>query len=140
MSLPPGGLSHITFIVRDLDKMEEILIKVLDAVKVYDSGEDTFSLSKERFFDIGGVWVAVMQGESLTSRSYNHVAFQFDKALYDEKLAVIHSLGLEVKEGRPRVDGEGCSIYFYDHDDHLLELHAGSLEERLKRYGVSKRQ
>ena len=44
------GLSHITFIVSDLDKMEVILMKVLDAKKIYDSGDRTYSLSKERFF------------------------------------------------------------------------------------------
>ena len=41
----------MTFIVSDLDKMEELLTKVLDAEKIYDSGDKTFSLSKERFFD-----------------------------------------------------------------------------------------
>lgn len=59
------GLSHITFIVSDLDKMEVILMKVLDAKKIYDSGDRTYSLSKERFFNIGGIWVATMEGEPL---------------------------------------------------------------------------
>ena len=27
-----------------------------------------------------------------------------------------------VREGRARVDGEGCSIYFHDYDNHLFEL------------------
>lgn len=129
-----GGLSHITFIVRDLDRMEEILTKVLDARKVYDSGEKTFSLSPERFFDVGGVWVAVMQGDSLPERSYNHVAFKMGPDEYDDRLARIRALGLEVREGRARVAGEGHSIYFYDHDNHLFELHSGTLEDRLRRY------
>ena len=129
-----GGLSHITFIVRDLDKMEEILVKVLDAQKVYDSGDATFSLSPERFFDIGGVWVAIMQGDPLPDRSYNHVAFKMGADEYDAKLAAIQALGLEVREGRSRVEGEGHSIYFHDHDNHLFELHSGTLAERLERY------
>ena len=129
-----GGLSHITFITRDLDRMEEILTKVLGARKIYDSGEKTFSLSRERFFDIGGVWVAVMQGESLPERSYNHVAFQMGPDEYDDRLARIRALGLEVREGRARVAGEGQSIYFYDDDNHLFELHSGTLEQRLRRY------
>nr|EHU9844980.1 FosX/FosE/FosI family fosfomycin resistance thiol transferase [Listeria monocytogenes] len=44
------------------------------------------------------------------------------------------SLGVEIKPERPRVQGEGSSIYFYDFDNHLFELHTGTLEERLKRY------
>jgi len=128
------GLSHMTFIVSDLDKMEEMLTSVLDAKKIYDSGEKTFSLSKERFFDIGGVWVATMEGEPLAEKTYNHVAFKMAADEYDDKLQRIQALGLEVREGRSRVDGEGHSIYFYDHDNHMFELHSGSLDERLRRY------
>lgn len=47
------GLSHMTFIVSNLDRTQEILEKVFGAQKVYDSGDDTFSLSKERFFLVG---------------------------------------------------------------------------------------
>jgi hypothetical protein len=34
-------------------------MQVLGAVKIYDSGSGTFLLSKERFFDLGGVWGGV---------------------------------------------------------------------------------
>jgi catechol 2,3-dioxygenase-like lactoylglutathione lyase family enzyme len=136
------GLSHITFIVRDLDRMETILSTVLDARKVYDSGDDTFSLSRERFFlagaDDNAVWIATMEGEPLPSRTYNHVAFKIDDADYDARLARVASLGLEMREGRSRVPGEGRSIYFYDDDNHMFELHTGTLEERLKRYAQGK--
>lgn len=128
------GLSHITFIVRDLDKMEEVLTQVLDAKKIYDSCEKTFSISKERFFDVGGVWIATMEGDPLVEKTYNHVAFKMSSDQHNEKLRLIRSLGLEVREGRSRVEGEGHSIYFYDYDNHLLELHSGTLEERLDRY------
>jgi fosfomycin resistance protein FosX len=62
-SVAPSGLSHMTFIVADLDAMEEILIGVLGARKVYDSGAETFSLSEERFFLLGEdeIWIATMK-------------------------------------------------------------------------------
>ena len=128
------GLSHITFIVSDLDKMEVISMKVLDAKKIYDSGDRTYSLSKERFFNIGGIWVATMEGEPLRDKTYNHVAFKMAVEDYDNKLQRIQALGLEVREGRSRVDGEGRSIYFYDFDNHMFELHSGTLQERLRCY------
>jgi fosfomycin resistance protein FosX len=128
------GLSHMTFIVRDLDRMESLLTMVLGARKVYDSGSKTFSLAKERFFLVGGLWIAVMEGEPLPIRTYNHIAFKIDDADYDSYLARIRSLGLELREGRSRVEGEGRSIYFYDHDNHMFELHTGTLEQRLARY------
>ncbi len=127
-------LSHITFVCADPDRMEEVLIKVLKARKIYDSGAGGYSLSPERFYDIGGVWVAVMQGAALTERSYNHVAFWVDEEELEERLAEIAALGLEVLPGRKRVAGEGQSIYFYGPDGHLIELHSGTLADRLARY------
>ena len=136
------GLSHITFIVRDLDRMEEILVSVFGARKIYDSGDNTFSVSRERFFLAGEepvpVWLAIMEGESLPTRTYNHVAFKISEADYPACLERVQALGLEVREGRSRVAGEGWSIYFHDHDNHLFELHTGTLEERLKRYAQEK--
>lgn len=138
------GLSHITFVVRDLDRMEMILTRVLGARRVYDSGEVVFSLSPERFLLVGGpagnpeapspIWIAIMQGEGLPVRSYNHVAFKIEEVDYEASLAVIRDLGLDLRESRSRIDGEGRSIYFHDEDNHLFELHTGTLSERLARY------
>lgn len=124
----------MTFIVSDLDKTEIFLTTVLDAKKVYDSGENTFSISEERFFLIGDLWIGTMVGEALPSKTYNHVAFKIDNADYDKYLNRIKTLGLELREGRSRVEGEGQSIYFYDYDNHMFELHTGTLDERLERY------
>lgn len=131
-----SGLSHMTFIVSDLDRMEAILTGVLGARKVYDSGDETFSVSRERFFLAGDddLWIATMEGEALPARTYNHVAFKIDEADYDACLERINALGLDVKESRQRVEGEGRSIYFYDDDNHMFELHTGTLDERLERY------
>lgn len=134
------GLSHITFMVRDMDRMEALLTSVIGARKVYDSADETFSVSRERFFLAGreDLWIAVMEGEPLPSRSYNHVAFKIEPNDYDRCVAGIRALGLETEESRPRVEGEGRSIYFYDHDNHLFELHTGTLAERLARYGQAR--
>jgi len=128
------AISHITFIVSDLEKMEQLLVSVLDAQKIYDSHEKTFSLSAEKFFLVGGHWIAIMQGDALPEKSYNHVAFKIAESDYQDYLQRIETLGLEVREDRQRVQGEGSSIYFYDYDNHLFELHTGTLQTRLKRY------
>lgn len=46
----------------------------------------------------------------------------------------LRELGVEIKAPRPRVEGEGLSLYFYGYDNNLFELHAGTLEQRLARY------
>ena len=128
------GLSHITFIVRDLDKMTNFLTSIFDAREVYSSGDRKFSLSREKFFLINNIWVAVIEGEALPEKTYNHVAFKIAEKDFDKYAERIRALGIELQEGRSRVPGEGRSLYFYDYDNHLFELHTGTLEQRLERY------
>lgn len=130
------GLSHMTFITRNLDAMERVLVTVLDAEKVYDSGSTTHSIATERFYLIGHLWIAVMEGEALSQRTYNHVAFKIADDDYDMYVRRVISAGLNVEEGRARTEGEGRSIYFYDHDNHLFELHTGTLNARLAHYAA----
>ncbi|MFN6540516.1 MAG: FosX/FosE/FosI family fosfomycin resistance hydrolase [Nostoc sp. EkiNYC01] len=127
-------ISHITFIVRDLEKMKKFLTFIFDAQEVYSSGERTFSISKEKFFLINDLWIAIMDGEPLSEKTYNHLAFKITEQDYELYAARLKSLGVEVNEGRSRVEGEGRSLYFYDYDNHLFELHTGTLNQRLQRY------
>ena len=133
-------ISHITFIVHDIERTTVMLQQLFDAKVIYDSGKNTFSLSQERFFDIDGLWLVIMQGESLKETTYNHIAFKIDKKEYDEYKKRIETLGLTFREGRSRREGEGRSLYFYDYDNHLFELHTGTLSERLKSYDEYNKQ
>ena len=131
------GISHITLIVSDLQRSAEMLEKIFFAEEIYSSGEQQYSLSKEKFFLIAGVWLVLMEGEQLSERGYNHIAFKISEADVDFYIARISEHGLEIKPPRPRVSGEGQSLYFYDYDNHLFELHTGTLAERLVRYCAS---
>jgi|SRR5690625_301876 len=128
------NLSHITFVVKNL-KRTTILFKTLfDAKEIYYSGEKTYSLAKERFFIIGNQWIAVMENDEIVNRTYHHVAFKIKEADVEKYVQKIQKMDLEMKPPRPRVEGEGTSIYFYDYDNNLFELHTGTLEERLAAY------
>jgi len=131
------GLSHLTFVVRDLERSSMLWRDALGAQEVYDSGSVQFSLSREKFFVVGGLWIALMEGEPLPSRNYRHVAFKVIDADIGAYRARLTELGAEIKEGRTRVEGEGQSLYFYDYDNHLFELHSGTLEQRLARYAAT---
>lgn len=127
------GISHLTFIVGDLERMAVFLCQGLGAEELYDSGSKGFSLSREKFFLLGGVWIAAMEGPP-SVRSYRHVAFKVDEADLPVIEARLLSLGVEIRPPRRRVEGEGGSLYFYDFDNNLFELHTGTLEQRLSRY------
>ncbi len=128
------GLSHMTFMTRDLERMTTILTEILDAREIYASGDATFSVSREKFFLIGDIWIAIMEGEPLPARTYNHIAFKIDDADFDLYALRVKQLGLDIRPPRRRVKGEGRSLYFYDMDNHMFELHTGTLSERLARY------
>lgn len=127
------GLSHITLIVKDLDKTLRLFTEVFGAREVYSSGDKTFLLSREKFFLLGNIWFAIMEGEPV-QKTYNHIALDVDAEdipRFEEKL---RALGIEMRAARSRKQQEGTSLYFYDYDNHLFELHAGTLEERLSFY------
>lgn len=128
------GISHITLIVKDLERTAAFLRAVFDAKEVYSSGEKQFSISKEMFFLINDIWLCIMEGEALAERTYNHVAFQISEADFELYKSRVITSGAEHRPERSRVDGEGQSIYFYDFDNHLFELHTGTLRDRLKSY------
>ncbi len=129
-----SGLSHLTFIVQDLEKMTRVVVEVLGGREIYASGAKQYSIALEKFFMVGDVWVAIMEGESLPSATYNHAAFRATEAGLARARSAIKKLGLDLREPRPRVEGEAQSLYFYDFDNHLFELHTGNLDERLAAY------
>ena len=96
------GLSHITFIVRDLKKMAHFLKTIFDAREIYSSGDKTFSISREKFFIINDIWVAIMEGDPLSEKTYNHVAFKIAQEDFDKYSERVKTLGLETREGRSR--------------------------------------
>jgi fosfomycin resistance protein FosX len=127
------GISHITFICKDLEKTTRMLKEMFDAEEIYSSGEKTFSITKEKFFNVAGFWIAIMEGEPI-EKSYNHIAFQVSDKDIDSLAEKAKALGLEVLPSRSRHNEEGSSLYFYDYDNHLFELHSGDLDTRLKFY------
>jgi fosfomycin resistance protein FosX len=127
------GVSHLTFVVCDVERTSRLLREGLGAEEVYDSGSTQFSIAREKFLLLGGVWLALMEGDP-AGRSYRHVALEVDEDDLPAYEARLRSLGAEIRPSRPRVEGEGASLYFYDFDDNLFELHTGTLAERLARY------
>ena len=128
------GISHITFIVKDLELASDFFKVIFEAQEVYSSGDKLNSLSQEKFLSVGDTWICIMIGDSMPDKTYNHCAFKIDDKDFDLYIERIESLGLSILTGRPRVHGEGRSIYFHDYDNHLFELHTGTLEERLESY------
>jgi len=128
------GLSHITLIFTDLERTSRLFSDIFEAEEVYDSGAKKHSLFKEKFFLIIGVWVVIMESEDIKSETYHYVAFKISDSEYDIYKEKLGAFDIRMRESRPRIEGEGRSLYFYDYDNNLFELHTGTLEERLDNY------
>lgn len=72
MDMQVEGISHLTFVVRDVERMARFLCKGLGAEEVYDSKPKNFSLTREKFFLLGGAWIVAMEGEPPAERTYRH--------------------------------------------------------------------
>ena len=129
-----SNLSHMTFIVRDLERSARFFTEIFGAREVYSSGDNTFSISREKFLLINDLWICLMEGEALSSKTYNHIAFKIHEDEIERYLTKIQRIGVEIRPERPRIPGEGRSVYFYDFDNHLFELHTGTIEKRLQAY------
>lgn len=128
------GVSHLTFMVRDPERTARLFSEGLGAQEVYDSLAHNYSLSREKFLLLGDIWLVFMEGEPPDQRTYQHVAFKVAPDCLQDYRARLEAAGAEILPGRARVDGEGDSLYFRDFDNHLFELHTGTLAQRLTRY------
>ncbi|MBV8802178.1 MAG: FosX/FosE/FosI family fosfomycin resistance hydrolase [Gammaproteobacteria bacterium] len=133
MTLQVKGLSHITFVCKNLEKTAKMFKGIFGAQEIYCSGNKPFSISKEKFLQVCDIWIAIMEGESV-DRTYNHIAFRINDEELDEFETRIRSFDLTILPGRKRENAEGRSLYFYDYDNHLFELHTGNLHTRLEYY------
>ena len=124
-----SGLSHITFMARDVDRATAMLERILEGRVVYRG--NGASRSRETFLLVDDVWVAVVEGEGPASATYDHVAFHVEDDELDEREQRARDLGLTIEPSRPRGPGEARSVYIRDDDRHLIELHSGTLDERL---------
>lgn len=70
--------------------------------------------------------------------SYPHTAFTIDESEYNSWYRWLKKNNVNILEGRTRDVRDKQSIYFIDPDGHKLELHTGTLENRMNYYKDTK--
>lgn len=120
MSTKIQGINHLAFVCKDLEKSTSLFNVIFGA-------EELKTTKNEKFLKLANFWIVLIQGEPL-EKSYNHYAFQVDAKDLPELEEKIRSLELTILPGRERIAGENHSLYFYDYDNHLFELHTGDLQ------------
>lgn len=94
------------------------------------------------YFDIGGLWVALNEEKDIPRNeiqySYTHTAFTIDESEYNSWYRWLKKNNVNILEGLTRDVRDKKSIYFIDPDGHKLELHTGTLENRMNYYKDTK--
>jgi len=120
MNFKVKGINHLAFACEDLEKSKHLFEYIFGA-------EEVKATPDEIFLKLADFWIVLINGKPL-ERSYNHYAFQVDPNDLTEFEDKIRSLKLTILPGRDRAVGENNSLYFYDYDNHLFELHTGDLQ------------
>jgi catechol 2,3-dioxygenase-like lactoylglutathione lyase family enzyme len=117
-----SGLNHITIAVSDLEQSLKFYTEILGFtghVKWADGAH----------LSIGDLWFCLSCDNPSPKIDYTHIAFDIPSKDFDLfSSRVIYHGGRIWKQNK----SEGQSLYILDPDDHKLEIHAGSLDSRLR--------
>ena len=120
------GFSQLTLAVEDLDRSIGFYRNVLgfDLRARWRGGA---------YLEGGALWLCLSLDPSAAAEpraDYTHYAFHVPGHVLDELAQVVRRNAPVWKDNQ----SHGASVYFLDPDWHRLELHAGTLRERLEHY------
>ncbi|HAP2020728.1 TPA: fosfomycin resistance bacillithiol transferase FosB6 [Staphylococcus aureus] len=129
------GINHITYSVSNIAKSIEFYRDILGADILVES-------ETSAYFNLGDIWLALNEEKNIPRSeikySYTHIAFTISDNDFEDWYIWLKENEVNILEGRDRDIRDKKSIYFTDLDGHKLELHTGSLEDRLNYYKEAK--
>ena len=129
------SINHVTYSVSNIKQSITFYKDILKAKILVES-------DKTAYFTLGGLWLALNEEKDIPRNeieySYTHMAFTIDESEFDEWYQWLKVNNVNILEGRSRNLRDKQSIYFTDPDGHKLELHTGTLQDRLNYYKEEK--
>ena len=130
------GINHITYSVSDLARSIAFYRDTMGG-KLLVEGD------RMAYFDLGGIWLALNEEKDIPRHdiqySYTHTAFTIPDSEFKAWYETLVENGVNILEGRKRDERDRQSIYFTDPDGHKLELHTGTLQDRIDYYKQDKK-
>ncbi|MBU6114653.1 FosB/FosD family fosfomycin resistance bacillithiol transferase [Mammaliicoccus lentus] len=129
------SINHVTYSVSDLKKAIVFYKDILKARILVESDNTAY-------FTIGDLWLALNEEKDIPRNeihySYTHMAFTINESEFDIWYQWLKDNNVSILKGRNRDLRDKKSIYFTDPDGHKLELHTGTLQDRLDFYKEEK--
>ncbi|MDW4233434.1 FosB/FosD family fosfomycin resistance bacillithiol transferase [Staphylococcus saprophyticus] len=129
------SINHVTYSVSNIKQSITFYKDVLKAKILVES-------DKTAYFTLGGLWLALNEEKDIPRNeiqySYTHIAFTIDEKEFEEWYKWLNINNVNILEGRTRGLRDKKSVYFSDPDGHKLELHTGTLQDRLDYYKEEK--
>jgi|SRR5699024_3129808 len=131
-----SGLNHITYSVSDLNQSIKFYRDIMGGKLLVES-------ERMAYFDLGGIWLALNEEKDIPRNdiqySYTHTAFTIIGSEFEKWYEKLVENGVNILEGRKRDERDRKSLYFTDPDGHKLELHTGTLQDRIDYYKQDKK-
>lgn len=116
-----NGLNHITIAVSDLERSFSFYVDLLGMVP-------RAKWDKGAYLSVGELWFCLSYDVVKPSQDYTHIAFDVSESDFPQLEIRLQKAG--IRQWKQNVS-EGDSLYILDPDGHKLELHSGTLEQRL---------
>lgn len=117
-----NGINHITIAVNDLEESFYFYVNILGMVP-------HAKWHRGAYLSLNQLWFCLSLDKASPSQDYCHLAFDVSDFNFEIAKEKIFSSGAKQwKQNK----SEGNSLYFLDPNDHKLELHVGSLTNRLE--------
>ena len=125
-----NGIHHIALNVKDMERATDFYSDILGFKEVTRTSNLTGLKHVE--LDAGNVFLALFESpdldfenaqKTMTDDGYLHFAFGADKDQFSTIVQTLKDHGVRF-DGEPRNHGGGDSVYVYDPDGHVIEIHA----------------
>lgn len=119
------GINHITLSVKDLNESFKFYTEILSFKPICKGKKVSYLLA-------GKIWIALIKDTHTRKKElpeYTHIAFDIEEKNFRELSNKIISYGAKIFQENT---SEGLSLYFLDPNGHKLEIHASTLEDRIK--------
>ena len=117
-----NGVNHITIAVSNIEQSFQFYVDVLGM-------RPHAKWTKGAYLSLNDMWFCLSLDKVQPAKDYTHIAFDVAQAQFTSvKDKILQSGVIQWKENK----SEGDSLYFLDPNGHKLELHVGSLKNRLE--------